>query len=168
METKETNISPWLHSLQQTFRTQRLFTAIDDSVLRVRNTREKINSILNTLYGLEEKLGLPIGSYKERISDMVAIRDAIGVYGIYHPTHSRREKEPNMLWHTYDTFVLSDYKEGKEWLDYFGQDDGIRDVGGFVTVSLSDSGILYLNSIAEGVSYLSSSPDKRYYTTVTT
>jgi hypothetical protein len=53
-------------------------------------------------------------------------------------------------------------------LHYFGVDDGIRDVGGFVTVSLSDSGILYLNSIAEGVSYLSSSPDKRYYTTVTT
>jgi hypothetical protein len=106
---------------------------------------------------LEEKWGLPIGSYKERISDMIAIRDAIRVYGIYHPTHSRREKEPNMLWNTYDPFVLSDYKEGKEWLDYFGKDDGITDVGGYVTVSLSDSGILYLNSIAEGVSYLSSS-----------
>jgi hypothetical protein len=168
METKETHISPWLHSIQQTFRTNELFTTIDDYVLRVRNTRKKINSILNTLYGLEEKLGLPIGSYKERISDMIAIRDAIRVYGIYHPTHSRREKEPNMLWNTYDPFVLSGYKEGREWLDYFGIDDGIRDVGGWVTVSLSDSGILYLNSIAEGVSYLSSSPDKRYYTTVTT
>jgi hypothetical protein len=73
-----------------------------------------------------------------------------------------------MLWNTYDPFVLSGYKEGREWLDYFGKDDGIRDVGGYVTVSLSDSGIIYLNSIAEGVSYLSSSPDKRYYTTVTT
>jgi hypothetical protein len=168
METKTTHISPWLHSLQQTFRTNELFTTIDDYVLRVRSTRKKINSILNTLYGLEEKLGLPIGSYKERISDMISIRDAIRVYGIYHPTHSRREKEPNMLWNTYDPFVLSGYKEGREWLDYFGKDDGIRDVGGYVTVSLSDSGILYLNSIAEGVSYLSSSPDKRYYTTVTT
>jgi hypothetical protein len=90
---------------------------------------------------------------------MIDIRDAISVYGIYHPTHSRREKEPNMLWHTYDPFVLSDYKEGSEWLDYFGVDDGITEVGGYVTVSLSDSCILYLNSIAEGVSYLSSSYD---------
>jgi hypothetical protein len=101
------------------------------------------------------------------MQDMLDIRNAIGVYGIYHPAHSRREKEPNMLWHTYDPFVLSDYKEGRDWLDYFGKDDGIRDVGGYVTVSLSNSGILYLNSIAEGVSYLSSYPDKRYYTTVT-
>ena len=157
METKETHISPWLHSLQQTYRTNELFTAIDDSVLRVRNTRKKINSILNTLYGLEERSGVNLTSYRERMHDMIAIRDAIRVYGIYHPTHSRREKEPNMLWNTYDPFVLSGYKEGREWLDYFGVDDGITDVGGYVTVSLSDSGILYLNSIAEGVSYLSSS-----------
>jgi hypothetical protein len=97
METTS-NISPWLHSLQQTFRTNRLFTAIDDSVLRIGTTREKINSILNTLYGLEEKWGLPIGSYKERISAMIDIRDAIGVYGIYHPTHKRRIGS-NTLWH---------------------------------------------------------------------
>jgi hypothetical protein len=170
MKTKlhitETNLSPWLHSLQHTYRTESLFTAIDDSVLRVRNTRKKINSILNRLYGLEEKWGLPIGSYNERISDMIAIRDAIGVYGIYHPTHSRREKEPNMLWHTYELTPerSNRYKEGKEWLDYFGKDDGITDVGGYVTVSLSHSGILYLNDISEGVSYLCSS----YDTTVTT
>ena len=70
-----------------------------------------------------------------------------------------------MLWHTYDPFVLSDYKEGREWLDYFGVDDGITDVGGYVTVSLSHSGILYLNSISEGVSYLY---DSYTNTTVTT
>jgi hypothetical protein len=163
METKETNLSPWLHSLQQTYRTESLFTAIDESVSRIRNTREKINSILNTLYGLEEKWGLPIGSYKERIRAMIDIRDAIGVYGIYHPTHSRRERHPNMLWHSYD--LLSDYKEGSEWIDYFGVDDGITEVGGYITVSLSDSGILYLNGIREGVSYLY---DSYTNTTVTT
>jgi hypothetical protein len=169
METKETNISGWLHSIQHTFRTHGLFTTIDDYVLRIETTREKINSILNTLYGLEEKLGLPIGSYKERIGDMIAIRDAISVYGIYHPAHKRR-LDSNILWHSYGPRLQkSNYrKEGKEWLDYFGKDDGITEVGGYITVSLSDSGILYLNSIAEGVSYLSSSPDKRYYTTVTT
>jgi hypothetical protein len=163
MKTKlyitETNLSPWLHSLQQTFRTESLFTAIDESVLRIGTTREKINSILDKLYTLEEKWGLPIGSYKERMSDMISIRDAIGVYGIYHPTHSRREKEPNMLWHTYELTPerSNRYKKGKEWLDYFGKDDGITEVGGYITVSLSDSGILYLNDISEGVSYLSSS-----------
>ena len=115
---------------------------------------------------LESERAIPIGSYHERIGDMIAIRDAISVYSIYHPTHTRREGKPNILWHTYDPFVLSDYKEGKEWLDYFGKDDGITDVGGYVVVSLSDSGIEYLNSIWERVSFLSSSPDKRYYTTV--
>jgi hypothetical protein len=163
----ETNLSPWLHSLQQTFRTNGLFTAIDESVLRIGSTREKINSILHKIYGLEEKWGVPIGSYGERISAMIAIRDAIGVYGIYHPTHSRREKEPNMLWHSYELSPerSNRYKEGSEWMDYFGKDDGITEVGGYVTVSLSHSGILYLNSISEGVSYLY---DSFTNTTVTT
>jgi len=162
----ETNLSPWLHSLQQTFRTNGLFTAIDESVLRIGSTREKINSILHKLYTLEEKCGFPIGSYNERIGAMIDIRDAIGVYGIYHPTHSRREGKPNMLWHTYELAPerSNRYKEGSEWLDYFGVDDGITEVGGYITISLSDSGILYLNSISEGVSYLCSS----YDTTVTT
>jgi hypothetical protein len=166
METKETNLSPWLHSIQRTSRTGELFTTIDDHVLRVRSTRKKINSVLNTFYGLGEKSGVNLTSYHGRIGNMHAIRDAIGVYGIYHPAHKRR-MDSNILWHTYDPFVLSDYKEGKEWLDYFGNDDGIRDVGGYVVVSLSDKGIEYLNGISEKVSYWSSSPDKRYYTTVT-
>lgn len=108
---------------------------------------------------LESERAVPIGSYNQRIGDMIAIRDAISVYSIYHPTHTRREGKPNILWHTYDPFVLSPYKEGKEWLDCFGKDGGIGDVGGYITVSLSGSGILYLNSIAEGVSSLSSSYD---------
>ena len=108
---------------------------------------------------------MPIGSYKERIGAMIDIRDAIGVYGIYHPTHKRRIGS-NALWHRYELSSerSNRCKEGKEWLDYFGVDDGITEVGGYITVSLSDSGILYLNDISEGVSYLSSS----YDTTVTT
>ena len=161
------NITPWLHSIQRTSRTGELFTTIDDYVLRVRSTRKKINSILNTLYALEEKCGVNLTQYHDRMQDMIDIRNAIGVYGIYHPNHIRRR---NVLW--YKEQLASERtlpnKEGSEWLDYFGVDDGITEVGGYVTVSLSDSGIIYLNSIAEGVSYLSSSPDKRYYTTVTT
>ena len=160
------NISPWLHSIQRTSRTGELFTTIDDYVLRVRSTRKKINSILNTIYGLEEGCGVNLTQYHDRMQDMIDIRNAIGVYGIYHPNHIRRR---NVLW--YKEQLASERtlpnKEGSEWLDYFGVDDGITEVGGYVTVSLSDSGIIYLNSIAEGVSYLSSSPDKRYYTTVT-
>jgi hypothetical protein len=174
METKETNLSPWLHSIQQTFRTPGLFTTIesrqsDEFASRIESTREKINSVLNTFYALEERSGVNLTSYHGRIGNMIAIRDAIGVYGIYHPTHSRRERQPNMVWHSYALMkeVIISPKEGKEWLDYFGQDDGIRDVGGYVVVSLSGSGIEYLNSISEKVSYWSSSPDKRYYTTVT-
>jgi len=169
METKETNISPWLYSIQHSFRTNGLFTTIDDYVLRVRNTKEKINSILNTLYGLEERSGVNLTSYRERMHDMIAIRDDIGVYGIYHPNHSRRQYPDSMLW--YKEQLTSERtlpnKEGSKWMNYFGEDDGITNVGGWVVVSLSDKGIEYLNGIAEKVSYLSSSPDKRYYTTVT-
>jgi hypothetical protein len=101
--------------------------------------------------------------------DMIAIRDAISVYGIYHPNHSRRQYPDSMLW--YKEQLASERtlpnKEGSKWLDYFGEDDGITDVGGYVVVSLSGSGIEHLNSIWERVSFLPSSPDKRYYTTVT-
>jgi hypothetical protein len=158
MKTTKTHISPWLHSIQYTFRTESLFTTIDESVSRISNTREKINSILITLYELEKKWGAaPITSYGERMRDMIDIRDAIGVYGIYHPTDSRREGQPNMLWYRYE--LSSEYKEGGEWLDYFGEDDGITDVGGYVVVSLSGSGISYLNSIWKEVSSYSSSYD---------
>jgi hypothetical protein len=164
METKETHISPWLHSFQYANGATNVGT-IDELIRRTKGIEKRINSLLNTLYGLEEKLGVPISSYGGRIGDMLAIRDAIGVYGIYHPNHIRRR---NVLW--YKEQLASERtlpnKEGSEWIDYFGVDDGITEVGGYVTVSLSDSGIIYLNSIAEGVSYLSSSPDKRYYTTV--
>ncbi len=168
METTS-NISPWLHSIQHSFRTHGLFTTIDDYVLRIETTREKINSLMDKVLMLESELAIPIGSYRERIGDMIAIRDAISVYGIYHPAHKRR-MDSNILWHSYGPRLQKSNarKEGKEWLDYFGQDDGITEVGGYVVVSLSDKGIEYLNSISEKVSYLSSSPDKRYYTTVTT
>ena len=172
MKTKlhitETNLSPWLHSLQQTYRTQSLFTAIEESVSRISNTREKINSILHKLYTLEEKWGFPIGSYNERIGAMIDIRDSIGVYGIYEATNMRRTRTMNpMLWYRYEPTSKrsNDYKEGSEWLDYFGIDDGITEVGGYITVSLSGSGILYLNSIREGVSSLY---DSYSNTTVTT
>jgi hypothetical protein len=99
---------------------------------------------------------------------MISIRDAIGVYGIYHPLHSRRQCPDSMLW--YKEQLASERtlpnKEGSKWLDYFGQDDGITDVGGYVVVSLSGSGIIYLNSIAEGVSYLSSSYDTTTVATI--
>jgi hypothetical protein len=153
METPS-NISPWLHSLQ-------LYGigVGEESVLRTRNTGKKINSLLDTLCGLEEKMwGLHHSSTFGVTSDIRAIRDAIGVYGIYHPKHSRRRNAPNMLW--YKEVLASERtlpnKEGGCWLDYFGKDDGIRDVGGWIVVSLSNEGISYLNSIWNEVSSLSS------------
>jgi len=168
METP-TNISGWLHSIQHSFRTHGLFTTIDDYVLRIETTREKINYLLHKIHMLELELAIPIGSYHERIGDMIAIRNAIGTYGIYHPTHKRR-MDSNMVWHRYGLTLKSSglCKEGKEWLDYFGNDDGIRDVGGYVVVSLSDKGIEYLNSIWEGVSSLSSLSSSYDDTTVVT
>jgi hypothetical protein len=165
METKETHISPWLHSFQYANGATNVGT-IDELIRRTKGIEKRINSLLNTFYGLGGKSGVNLTSYYGRIGNMHAIRDAIGVYGIYHPNHSRRSNAPNMLWYkeqlSFERTLPN--KEGGGWLDYFGKDDGISDVGGYVTVSLSHSGILYLNSIAEGVSYLSSSYDD---TTVT-
>jgi hypothetical protein len=168
MKTKETHISPWLHSFQYANGATNVGT-IDELIRRTKGIEKRINSLLNTLYGLEEKLGVPISSYGGRIGDMLDIRNAIGVYGIYHDYHSRRQHPSSMLWWkdqlSYERTLPN--KEGNEWFDYFGKDDGITEVGGYVVVSLSDKGIEYLNSISEKVSYWSSSPDKRYYTTVT-
>ena len=153
METKGTNISPWLHSLQL------YYNVGEESVLRIRNTGKKINSLLDTLCGLEEKMwGLHHSSTFGVTNDIRAIRDAIGVYGIYHPNHSRRRNAPNMIWYKEQVAwerTLPN-KEGGCWLDYFGKDDGIRDVGGWIVVSLSNTGISYLNSIWKEVASLSS------------
>ena len=152
MKTKKTNISPWLHSIQHTFRTHDLFTTIGDYGVRIENTRKKINSILDKIGWLEEKMwGLHHSTHFRVTNDIRAIHDAIGVYGIYHPTHRKREREPNMLWYRYE--LSSEYKEGSEWWDYFGKDDGITDVGGYITVSLSDEGVSYLNEIAIKASF---------------
>jgi hypothetical protein len=155
MEIVKTNISPCLHSVQM-YRTQGMFTTIDESVSRIRNTREKINYLLHKIHMLELQWG-PITSYEERISDMVAIRNAIGVYGIYDPTDLRRVRG-NTLW--YREGIVSEesdeYKRGTEWWDYFGDPYLITDIGGYVIVSLSDIGISYLNDISKGISSLSS------------
>jgi hypothetical protein len=179
METTNTNISPWLHSVQHTFRTQALFPKLMDSNDRIRNTKEKINSLLNKMYELESLQKSDLfhywyPKYGDRItpsyheSDMIAIRDAIGVYRIYDPNH-RSRVETNTLWEGYEDrykttlgrsngrFIMNNVivsKKRSEWLDYFGEDYGITKVGGYITVSLSDHGISYLNSIWEGVSSL--------------
>jgi hypothetical protein len=155
METTTSNLSPWLHSIQ-------LYgIGVGDyhRVLRTKGIEKKITSLLDTLCGLEEKMwGLHHSSTFGVTSDIRAIRDAIGVYGIYHPKHSRRRNAPNMLW--YKEQLASERtlpnKEGGCWLDYFGKDDGIRDVGGWIVVSLSGEGISYLNSIWKEVASLSS------------
>jgi hypothetical protein len=160
METTTSNISPWLHSFQYANGATNV-GAIDELIRRTKGIDKKINSLLNTLYALEEKCGVNLTSYREHMHNMIAIRDAIGVYGIYHDYHSRRQHPHSMLWYkeqlSFERTLPN--KEGGCWLDYFGKDDGITEVGGYVTVSLSGSGILYLNSIAEAVSYLSSSYD---------
>ena len=156
METTNTNISPFLHSFQLTYGTRKAGT-IDGLILRTRDIGKKINSIIESLYALDTYERLPPQIYLD-ILDMIKIRDAIGVYGIYHPNHSRRRNAPNMLW--YKEQLASERtlpnKEGGCWLDYFGKDDGIRDVGGWIVVSLSGEGISYLNSIWKEVASLSS------------
>jgi hypothetical protein len=161
-----------MHSLQYAHGTSSRFRSIDEYFLRTSNIRKKINSILDTLYALEESCGVNLTSYRHSMHDMIAIRDAIGVYGIYASTHPKKRLDVSnvVLWYRYEpmkTEASLSQQEGKDWLDYFGKDDisGISDAGGWIVVSLSDKGIKYLNRIAESVSYLSSS---NAATTVTT
>jgi len=154
METTNTNISPFLHSFQLTYGTRKVGT-IDGLILRTRDIGKKINSIIESLYALDTYERFPSQIYLD-ILDMIKIRDAIGVHGIYHPDNVRRTREPNMLW--YKEQLASERtlpnKEGGEWLDYFGDDMIITDIGGYVIVSLSDKGISYLNGMVDTVSSL--------------
>jgi hypothetical protein len=160
METKETNLSPWLHSFQYANGATNVGT-IDELIRRTKGIEKRINSLLNKMYELDKKRGrLSHSSHLSITNHVINMRDAIGVYGIYHDYHSRRQHPSSMLWWkdqlSYERTLPN--KEGNEWFDYFGQDDGITNVGGYVVVSLSNSGISYLNTISEGVSS---------YTTVT-
>jgi len=149
MKTKKTNTAPWLHSIQYRHG-EDSFSTIEASIIRTHATVEKINSLMDKVLMLESQQAIPIGSYHEHIGGMVAIRDSIGVYGIYHPRHGRRKNEPNMLWYKEELTSegsSSFDKEGKLWRDYFG-DNSLASVGGWVVVSLSDKGISFLNGIA--------------------
>jgi hypothetical protein len=158
METTTSNISPWLHSFQYANGATNVGT-IDELIRRTKGIEKRINSLLNKMYELDEKRGrLSHSSHLSITNHAINMRDAIGVYMIYAPHHLRRTHEPNMIWCKEQlTFERTRYKEGSLWMDYFGDDTGITNEGGYVVVSLSNSGISYLNTISEGVYSLSSS-----------
>ena len=153
METTNTNISPFLHSFQLTYGTRKAGT-IDGLILRTRDIGKKINSIIESLYALDTYERLPPQIYLD-ILDMIKIREAIGVYGIYD-LDSRRRTGSDTLW--YKVQLKSERtlpnKEGKMFLSYFGDLSTITTVGGYVVVSLSDKGISYLNGMVDTVSSL--------------
>ena len=166
--TNQTNISHWLHSIQYPYGTYEKMSSIDDYTLRIWDIRKKINSMLDIWFHSVSTSKSKLNFGNMNTWDIMDIRDAIGVYGIYHCDDPRRVIAPsNVLWYQVDrpsndsrpyiekkNFNGKDFvvrKQGKEWIDYFGDDKIIIDRGGWVIVSLSDEGIEYLNEIADKV-----------------
>ena len=163
METTNTNISPFLTNLQFS-NVMPGIRDIDSYKLRIEGTMKKLDSLLHSLHQLEE---LPYGGWGLDRVTISTIRQTIGVYSIV-PQKERELFNSTILWYK-DVNGLNIRGQDElhsTWQDCLG-DRGITQLGGKVVVSLSDKGVSYLNGIANKVSYWSSSPDKRYYTTVT-
>ena len=149
MENNNTNILPWLHSIKV-----RTGDNIVELVSHTQSIQKRINSMLNTWTSRVNTL-----KESELINslDIIDIRNRIGVYSILHPIDSRRNTATNsnpILWQKLNLLegplqraLIQGSKEGNVWMDYFGEDDGITEEGGWVVVSLSDIGIEYLNGI---------------------
>jgi len=145
MENNNTNILPWLHSIKL-----RTSDNIVELVSHTQSIQKRIKSMLNTWASRVNTL-----KESELINslDIIDIRNRIGVYSILHPLDSRRNTATNsnpILWQKLNLLEgapIQGSKDGNKWMDYFGEDDGITEEGGWVVVSLSSSGIEYLNGI---------------------
>lgn len=121
---------------------------------RIQEYRTRIESTVKKLDSLIGSLAQREVDYKEWVdhtSIVLAIRNTIGLYTIFSDEERRTSTCSITLW----------VKEGDHytigvnnvWQDWLG-DKGIVHLGGKVIVSLSDTGIEYLNEIAHKVASL--------------
>jgi len=157
METKKTTLQHWTHSVQITSNLTE--NEIDVYLQRIKSTVEKMNYCVDTFYKLE-KLGLNLKPYNDHIRIICEIRDTIGVYRIYHPHQIRgRVGRELIVWDKYMVKSSSNInpKDKIIWMDYFGENKGITESGGYIILSLSQGAISYMNSIRDIVSSLTTS-----------
>ena len=160
MITKKTNtmnISPFLANLQTTG------DNFDYDLYRDKldATIEKIDSLVDTLPVKQ----LSESEYEQWIrarSIVIEIRNTIGIYGITSKTYALESSivfGSKILWYKQNGNERPEIDPliNGVWKDWLGN-MGITESGGYVVVSLSDTGVEYLNGIADRVSS---------YTTVT-
>ena len=151
------NISPFLANLQTTG------DNFDYDLYRDKldATIEKIDSLVDTLPVKQ----LSESEYEQWIrarSIVIEIRNTIGIYGITSKTYALESSivfGSKILWYKQNGNERPEIDPliNGVWKDWLGN-MGITESGGYVVVSLSDTGVEYLNGIADRVSS---------YTTVT-
>jgi hypothetical protein len=155
MENAAINISLFVTSLQieNTYALQlEEESRIQEYRTRIESTVKKLDSLIGSLARRE----VDYKEWGEHTSIVLAIRNTIGIYTIFSDEERRASTCSITLWEKEgDHYTLGVNNVWQPWLG----DKGIVHLGGKVVVSLSDTGIEYLNSIWEGVSSLSSSYD---------
>jgi len=160
MITKKTNtmnISPFLANLQTTG------DNFDYDLYRDKldATIEKIDSLVDTL-PVKQLSESEYDQWSLNRSIVIEIRNTIGIYGITSKTYALESSivfGSKILWYKQNGNERPEIDPliNGVWKDWLGN-MGITESGGYVVVSLSDTGVEYLNGIADKVSS---------YTTVT-
>ena len=160
MITKKTNtmnISPFLANLQTTG------DNFDYDLYRDKldATIEKIDSLIDTL-PVKQLSESEYDQWSLNRSIVIEIRNTIGIYGITSKTYALESSivfGSKILWYKQNGNERPEIDPliNGVWKDWLGN-MGITESGGYVVVSLSDTGVEYLNGIADKVSS---------YTTVT-
>ena len=160
MITKKTNtmnISPFLANLQTTG------DNFDYDLYRDKldATIEKIDSLIETL-PVKQLSESEYEQWSRARSIVIEIRNTIGIYGITSKTYALESSivfGSKILWYKQNGNERPEIDPliNGVWKDWLGN-MGITESGGYVVVSLSDTGVEYLNGIADRVSS---------YTTVT-
>jgi hypothetical protein len=156
MENTALNISPFLANLQfymdDNFDYDLYRTKLDATI-------EKIDSLVDTLPAtllIESEYA----HWSLDRSIAIEIRNTIGIYAII-PQKEREIFKKTTVWykqvHSIYWGVMANL-HGKDelhstWQDWLG-DEGITELGGKVVVSLSDTGVEYLNEVANRVASL--------------
>ncbi len=154
MENTAMNISPFLANLQfimgNNFDSDLYRTKLDATI-------EKIDSLVDTL-PVKQLSESKYDQWSRDRSIAIEIRNTIGIYFITSKTYAQESSivyGSKILWYKKNgnTQPEIDPFINGVWKDWLG-DKGITELGGYVVVSLSDTGVEYLNGIADRVDSL--------------
>jgi hypothetical protein len=152
MENTAMNISPFLANLQfimgNNFDSDLYHTKLDATI-------GKIDSLVDTL-PVKQLSESKYDQWSRDRSIAIEIRNTIGIYFITSKTYAQESSivyGSKILWYKKNGNTQPEIHPviNGVWKDWLG-DKGITESGGYVVVSLSDTGVEYLNEIANKVS----------------